>query len=134
MTAALHVEMHADHNHWNNELSLWEDDIEIWQMEINKALGELDYLKSTLQEHGKALQAHADAMRLHREHLAKHEKALADYEKGETVEELIAMAPDHQKEGAKHGQERGAHERIKKHHHTMIAQFSLLLKAMAQPI
>lgn len=134
MTAALHVEMHADHTHWNTELSLGEDDIGIWQMKIDKALGELDYLRSALQDQRKALEAHADAMRLHREHLAKHEKALAEYEKGEPVEELIAMAPDHQKEGAKHGQERNAHERIKKHHHTMIAQFSLLLKALAKPL
>src|ERR1019366_7413056 len=57
MTASLHVEMHADHTHWNSETSLWDDDIGNWQMEINKALGELDYLKSALQEHGKALQA-----------------------------------------------------------------------------
>jgi hypothetical protein len=53
---------------------------------------------------------------------------------GDSAQLVGPRNPDHQKEGAKHGEESGAHERIKKHHHTMIAQFSLLLKAMAQPV
>jgi hypothetical protein len=92
----------------------------------------LKNVKAALEEHDKALKAHAAAIRLHHQSLGKHEQALAEFEQGGTAEEPLTMAPEHQKEDARHGQQRNAHERIKKHHHTMIAQLNLVQKALSQ--
>lgn len=40
------------------------------------------------------------------------------------------MVIEHQKESEKHARQRSAHDRIRRHHHTIIANWSLLSKAV----
>lgn len=127
-----HSEMHSDHRQWSSEETLWEDDIQIWEGELDAALGDIKQLAEVIGEHRKCLEAHGDAVRAARAHRAKHEHALAEYERGETGEDLVVLAQKHEEEGAKHCEQRQAHERVKRHHHTVMAHWRLLLKALSK--
>jgi hypothetical protein len=124
--------MHQDHKQWLSDNDMWRCDISVWQEEFKKAAADLKQIEAAVKEHEKALQVHAAAIRLREQELAAHEHALAEYERGETGAELIVLAKAHDKEAAKHVQQRDAHERIKRHHHDVIAKVSLLNKALTK--
>ena len=130
---SIHAAMHSEHRHWGGDLAAWRDDIDLWQHEIEKALGDLEGLERALRGHAKALRDHAEQVRSHEEELREHEEALARYEQGGPGEErLIAMARHHQAEAARHARQRDAHERVKKHQHTVMDRWSLLLRALGE--
>jgi hypothetical protein len=123
--------MHQDHKKWVSDNDMWRCDISAWQEEYKKAAADLKEIESALKEYEKALQTHAAAIRLRQQELGAHEHALAEYERGETGGELVGLAKTHEKEAARHAQQHDAHERIKQHHHNVIAQLALLRKALA---
>jgi DNA-nicking Smr family endonuclease len=124
--------MHQDHKKWLSDNDMWRCDISAWQEEFRQAAADLKEIETAVKEHEKALQTHAAAIRLREQELAAHEHALAEYERGETGAALIALVKTHEKEAAKHAQQNDAHERIKRHHHEVIAHVSLLRKALAK--
>ncbi len=130
MTTSIHEELHHDHVIWKAEVSHWRDDIELWRKELEQAEGQLKDLEESLKAHREALTAHASA--IHDRMLAteKHESAIVAYEAGETGENLPAMALAHQQETESQSLQRSAHKRIRRHHHSLMANWSLLLKAM----
>lgn len=134
MSDNIHADMHIDHRHWLSEHAMWREDIELWRKEIRQACKDLKGVSAVLDEHDKALQAHTEAIAGHEQSLTDHESALADYERGGQGDKLVVMAKDHKKSASRYEQQRDAHERIKKHHHTIIAQLSMLLKALAKPV
>jgi hypothetical protein len=127
-----HAEMHTDHQQWVIEEVLWEDDARVWRNEIDAALVELKKLESFLRDERASLDAYAETIHGLRLRRASHESALADYEQGGCEEALIAMARKHEQEAEKHLNQRHAHERIKHHHHTVMAYWRLLFKAFAK--
>ena len=126
-----HALMHREHRQWLSEDELWRGDIASWQNELKAALADLAQVEKALREHEKALEVHAAAIRCYEQDAAAHEHLLAEYEQGDMGEKLIALVQAHQKGADKHSQQRVAHERIKKHHHTVIARCNLLLKSLA---
>jgi hypothetical protein len=64
--------------------------------------------------------------------LREHEHALAEFERGGPGDELLVMAKSHKENAEQHAQQREGHERLKKRHHTVVAHWSLLLKALTQ--
>ena len=126
-----HALMHREHRQWLSEDELWRGDIASWQNELKTALTDLAQVEKALREHERALEVHAAAIRCYEQDAAAHEHLLAEYEQGETGEKLIALVHAHQKGADKHAQQRAVHERIKKHHHMVIARCTLLLKALA---
>ena len=134
MATVTHATMHCDHKQWISENDMWRCDISSWQEELRQAASHLAEVEAALKEHEKALQVHAAAIRLRQQDLAAHERALAEYEGGETGAELIALAQSHGTEASKHSQQRDAHERIKRHHHAVIAQVNSLRKALGKPL
>jgi hypothetical protein len=124
--------MHQDHKKWLADNDMWRCDISVWQEQLRKAAAQLNQIESAVKEHERALQTHAAAIRLREQELAAHEHALAKYERGETGAELISLVKAHEKEAARHAQQNDAHERIKRHHHDVIAQVSQLCKALAK--
>jgi hypothetical protein len=131
MATVTHASMHQDHKRWISDNEMLRCDISAWQEQIKQAIADLKEIETALMEHQKALQTHAAAIRLRELELGTHEHALAEYERGETGAELIGLAKTHDKEAAKHAQQRDAHERIRRHHHNVIGQLSLLRKALA---
>jgi hypothetical protein len=134
MPTVTHAVMHHDHRQWLSEHDMWRCDIAAWQEELKKAVTDLKQIESALQEHGRVLQVHATAVRLRGQELATHEHALAVCAQGETGVELTSLAQVHDKEAATHTQQSSAHERIKRHHHAVMAQVRVLQKTVATPM
>jgi hypothetical protein len=132
MSTVTHATMHQDHKRWLSDNDMWRCDISAWQEEFKNAAAQLKEIEPAVKEHERALQTHAAAIRLRGQELSAHEHALAEYELGEIGTELIPLAKAHEKEAAKHAQQQDAHERIKRNHHNVIAQVSLLKKALAK--
>ena len=127
-----HLEMHRDHQLWLSENNAWRVDICNWQEEQRHAETQLAEVEEALQEHKIVLQTHAAAIRARQEQLAGHEHALAACERGQIGPELATLTNSHDEEAAKHSQQREAHERIKRHHHGVIAQVNMLHKVLGK--
>lgn len=127
-----HFEMHTDHKQWTSKETLWQDEARIWLDEMDKALAEAKKLETILNEHRSALQAHLEKVHSLRQHRVPHEHALAEYEQGGDGGNLIAMASKHEHEAEEHYQLYQEHERVKRHHHTAVAYWRLLFKALSK--
>lgn len=125
-----HSSMHGEHRQWLNENGHWRDDVAIWQNELKEVLAAIGKLDTAIHAHQEALRVHAAAVRCYEQNLAEHEHALADYERGGAGADLIPLVKAHHEEAGRHSQQRDAHERIKKHHHAVMAQWSKLLRAI----
>jgi hypothetical protein len=130
--ATAHVEMHGEHQQWLSDNSMWRDDLTLWQKEIDQALDGLSKLEEALREHGKGLQSHLEMIGAEEQELKAHEHALAEFERGGPGDQLLEMVKSHQEHAGKHGQQRQVHEELKKRHHTVMAYWSLLHKALTQ--
>ncbi len=134
MTAETHTAMHAEHGRWRDEVGLWKDEIDVWEDELKKAVADLKRLELALRAQQATLEAHWRGVAAHEGHLDGHEHALAEFERGGPgSNDLLTMAKDHRHEAPRHAQQREAHERVKRAQHTLMAHWSLLLKALAGP-
>lgn len=127
-----HAEMHTDHQQWTIEEALWEDEARVWLKDMDAALADLKQLQTVLIAERESLAGHAEAIASLQKKRAPHEYALADYERGGRGESLIDMATKHEKESEQHLHQRHAHERVKRHHYTLMAHWRLLFKALSK--
>ncbi len=134
MTISLHFDMHREHMIWKAEALQWHDDLELWKNELIQAESQLKELEKALKTHRDALSSHAASIMKREQAANAHEYAIATYESGETGEELPTMAVRHEDEKREQTNQRNAHERIRRHHHAIIANCSLLLKAIQHPM
>jgi hypothetical protein len=132
--ATTHVEMHGEHQRWLSDTAMWRDDLAHWQKEIADALDSLKELEGALRQHSQCLQGHLETLTAEEAETRSHEHALAEYERGGPGDELLAMARPHGEHATKHGQQRQAHERLKRQHHTVMAHWSLLVKALSEKV
>jgi hypothetical protein len=133
MTSKTHMTMHSEHQCWEKDISLWRDDLRAWQQELATAQGQLKQLEKALEEHADVLRKHASSLRLEEEAIGPHEHELAEYEKGGEGEVLFEMARKHCEEAVCHASHRERHEQLKRLHHTVIAHWNLLMKALGEP-
>jgi hypothetical protein len=134
MTHSVHTEMHCEHKHLLNEIALSQEQLSHWRQEFREALGNVERLKNALTCHDEALQKHAEELDRECTRLQQHEHALVEYERGGTGAELVSMVQQHKDELARQSRARATHERIKKHHHSLMAQWRLLFDAMTNPM
>jgi len=130
--ASAQLEMHDDHNHWLSDHSMWRDDLALWQGELDQAFEGLKQLEKALGSHREALQEHLKTIDIQEKGLRKHEHALADYQRGGLGADLKPMAEAHKQRAEKQKKHSAAHERLKKHHHTLMAHWSLLLRSLTE--
>ena len=133
MNATTHEMMHAEHRYWESEILLWREDLRVWQQELAKAQGEIKSLEEALAKHGRTLQQHGAALRLEEQKSDCHEHEIVKYEQGDEGDELFEMARSHSQEALRHAEHRAAHEQLKRLHHTVIAHWNVLLKALREP-
>jgi hypothetical protein len=126
--------MHRDHCQLRSEDDLWWLEIAAWQQELQSALKDLSKLEAALKDHEKSLEIHAAAIRSYEQDVGEHEHALAAFEQGGSGGELVDLAKAHGDEISQHQRRRQAHERIKRHHHSMMAQWNLLLRAIGKEL
>jgi hypothetical protein len=137
MATGSHADMHAEHRRWLDDEALWRDELAVWHKELEAALAGLKQTDAGLQDHRSGLEAHGEDLRTEAEALAGHETALAEFEHGSVRgggEELIRLAKAHRDAAARHARRRNAHERLKRHHHTVMARAARLGKALAGPV
>jgi hypothetical protein len=123
--------MQADHRQWDYIHSTWRVDIERWRGEHEASLLQLAKLQEMIRQHGEALESHAKAIERHQESLRDHGRAMSSYQghgAGEPLQET--MASKHRENAERHEMHRDAHERIKKHHHTVMAHLTMLKTAL----
>jgi hypothetical protein len=132
MTNATNAKMHDDHRLWNSEHSMWMDDIQLWRNEHTKMLTEFQNVHELLQQHQVALESHCEAIQNHEKADGEHELELAGQESGAKPTIGDQMTKTHLSTAKCHAQQREDHERIKRHHHSVIARWSLLLKGMRE--
>lgn len=130
MAADIHELMHRDHRSWASEFNAWQDDVRVWQQEFTQAKSQLKELESALVKHEEVLRQHASDMRLDEAGSSSHEHALVEFEKGGAGEGLPSMAKQHQLEAQKHAERRQFHERLKRHHHELLARWRLLIRSL----
>jgi hypothetical protein len=135
MAEGTHVDMHKDHRQWASEMAMWREDVNLWEEECRKALAQLSPLEIALRQYAEALDDHRETTQAHEGRLKEHEHALAEFERGKKVDELtlLRLAKTHREEAERHGRQRGIHERLKRHHYTMMAHWALLFKEIAKP-
>ena len=133
MITTTHEMMHAEHRYWENEINLWREDLRAWQHELAKTQGEMKQFEEALTGHGRTLQQHGAALRLEELKADAHEHEIVKYEQGGEGEELFDMAREHSHEALRHAEHRAAHEQLKRLHHTVIAHWNVLLKALCPP-
>lgn len=132
MNEATHLQMHGDHKHWLSESALWQDEITVWHDEVQRALGEVNHLAKALRDHAAALNDHGKGIAGHDDTVRSHEGALAGWEKGAPGGELVSLATAHDKEAEQRAALRQVHQRVRKFHHTLLAQWNLLLAAVTK--
>jgi hypothetical protein len=127
MSSSTQLRMHQDHRQWQSENAFWRDQIREWQQQTAKAVGDVAVIRSALAEHERMLEKHAAAVRLYEQQSAQHECRLA-----ETPQEATSglSASEHGCEACQHFEVRERHENLKQLHHTLMARWALLLKAL----
>jgi hypothetical protein len=132
VTSTIHMNMHNEHRLWGQEISLWRDDLHAWQGELAQAQQEMTELKTAFETHGTVLRKHASSLRLEESTIDAHEHEIAAYERQGEGDELFEMARTHAQEGVDHVRHRQLHEELKRRHHSVIAHWNLLRKALAE--
>jgi predicted nucleic acid-binding Zn-ribbon protein len=117
--------MHHDHRQWESDVSMWRDDIEIWQQNHQNALKELNRIAERLTEHMTSLEAHVGQLDSHEANTLQHEHGVAADFRQQNDPTAHSMS-EHVKEATRHQHLRDAHERMKKHHHTVMAHIAML--------
>lgn len=123
-------DMQPDHRMWDHEHSAWRVDVARWGTEHESALSELAKLQEIIRQHGDALDAHAETMERHQDSLRDHDRAMGEFKRngGGSLQE--AMEKKHHEYAEQHNGQRAAHERIKQHHHTVMAYLTMLRAAI----
>jgi len=104
---------------------MWRDDIAIWKQGHQNALDELKRIEKRLIEQADALESHINQLDSHEANTLQHEHAVVAECRDQTKPTPHSLA-DHAKETTEHQHLRDAHERIKKHHHTVMAHIATL--------
>ena len=130
MSAVSHAAMHQDHRDWQSENALWRDQLREWAQPTAKAVEDLESIKAALVRHTEILSRHAAAVRLYEQKSAEHEHQIAAAVSGSTPDLPIHTDGKHFEEIADHHQVRLRHEALKRHHHELMARFSLLVQTM----
>lgn len=118
--------MRADHQTWLAAHAQWRRDVERWQAEHLAAVTRLAELQNMVRGHGECLEEHARAFRQAEEATTAHEREIAEFMSGTGDKPQDVAANRHQEQEGVFSRQQDAHERIKKHHQTVMAQLQAL--------
>ena len=122
-------DMQADYRLWDHAHSIWRIDNEGWRGEHETALLQLAKLHQVVRQHGKSLESHAQAIEDHQKDLRDQDRAMSEYQnQGEPLQET--MVSKHLELAERYKMQHKAHERIKKHHHSVMAHVMMLRAAI----
>jgi hypothetical protein len=125
-------DMHVEHLQWQTDVSLWKDELDLWRKELTRATDDVRRAEQALEAHAQSLDRHTLQLLKEEQEVRRHERAIAQAT-GDGQGQLVLPPSNHTAEADRHRKARDAHERLKRHHHTILARMSLLLKAIAEP-
>jgi len=128
MSKTIQEKMHNQHRRWQNDHETWRVDIDEWRKELREAQAALAEVEGVLRDSLDALAVHADAIWDSEQHQRAHELTLYNETiAGARKKTDKQWAAAHHRQSAQHEQMSDAHGRIKKYHHTVIAEIQRLL-------
>jgi hypothetical protein len=130
MEDASHILVHRNHRDWRSEDATLLNEVAAWQQELAAARSEVSKIEVALREHENALETHAAALRGCQQNILAHEHALAEFERGKTGKEILELPETHHGEHQERIQQLAVHERLKKHHYTIISLLELVTRAI----
>lgn len=158
MTIDSHAIVHPDNRLWLSDLTRWEQDVATWQQELATATAELDRTtaavedrrkalecdfqisggvlltqhRAILEDHRKALEGHRDRLRGERAFLTEYTLATSGGEPGEPPPETVRPPDPLAERVARHPRLWEAHERLSRHHHTVMEATAELHRTFAE--
>jgi septal ring factor EnvC (AmiA/AmiB activator) len=106
---------------------MWWEDIEAWRQQHAQAVQALDDIQDALAGLRQALDSHTEEIQRIEHSLHDHERGLAAFvHEGNGAEVQEPMMKNHRQQIFRHACQREAHERIKRHHHTVMAHILTL--------
>ncbi len=128
MSKSEQQKMHQQHVKWQSDNEAWLADIDEWKKELNAALKELSEVETVMRDSFDALESHANTVWESQQQIRAHELVLSGESKvGENKTDRDWKA-SHSDQAAKHERNADAHERIKKYHHSVVAECAKLIK------
>lgn len=124
------AKVHEQHRAWHTENTSMLDDLSMWQAEYERALASLARSESVLRDHGAALREHWLMLNRQERALQEHEGAIAAMQEAGAVDEPDPRDEMHVLVGRSHTTHMAAHERIKTHHHKVVAEVNRLRKVL----
>ncbi len=116
MSTSIQEKFHRQHRQWQGDHATWRADIDAWRGELRAARAALAEVEDMLRDSLEGLETHADAVWEGAQRVRAHELVLRQE----------AMTGDH-RQAARHERLADAHARIKRHHHTVVAEVMKLL-------
>jgi hypothetical protein len=118
------VLMQNDHKHWLAEIERWQGYARAWGTEQRELRSEFETFLDAVRHYGEELNAHAAALEEHKSDLLASERTMV--ERPATAETLSQQMERHHDSETHHTRLRGAHERLKQTHHTLVAALAIL--------
>jgi hypothetical protein len=123
--------MQSDHKTWLKSHAQWQQDIERWQAEHKSAVDRLGKMQNVIREHGECLQEHARTFREAQDAIAAHEREIAEQSSGTGNQPQDVVANRHREQEGEFEKHKNAHERIRKHHESVMSQIRALESSAA---
>lgn len=131
MSKTIQEKMHEQHRQWQNDHESWRIDIDEWRKELRKTQVVLKDVEEMLRDSLDALEAHADTVWSKEQRLHAHELDLRnEIMAGARKKTDKQWAAAHHRQAVQHTTLSDAHARIKKYHHTVVAEVMRLTNKM----
>jgi Tfp pilus assembly protein PilX len=129
MSKSIQEKFHRQHRQWQGDQATWRADIDAWRGELRAAQAALAEVEVTLRDSIEALEVHADAVWESEQRARAHELTLCqEAMSGKSYKTDKQWAVVHHRQAALHERLSDAHARVKRHHHTVVAEVMKLLK------
>jgi len=134
MSKSIQQKMHKQHEKWKRDHNAWLADIDLWKKETQIAFTNLSEIEDALRDSLESIVVHADKIWENEQRTKAHELAISGETKDHKNKTDKEWATAHSAHAAQHEQAAKAHKRIKKHHHTVIAEVVKLLKKVRKAL
>jgi len=124
------AEVHNQHRAWHNENTSMLDDLSMWQTEYERALASLAMSESVMRDHGAALGEHRLTLSRQERALGEHEESVAAMQQAGVDDATDPRDEMHAMVAHSHSAQMAAHERVKAHHHKVVAEVTRLRKVL----
>lgn len=134
MSKTIHEKIHEQHQRWRADLEAWQSDVTAWKQEFEAALADLREIEGMLKDSLDGLGVHGDAVWEALQRVQAHEQVIDEESRlGENRTDR-EWRTTHEALSSQHVRVADTHERIKRHHHDVVAEVARMLKQIRSPM